>query len=258
MKTIIFNIINFYETFKFFILKKDCKVIYFNIPSHVLYAYINRDMVSYVSNLIDNKDTKLIKLAWLIQELKNKPQKNPLQLLKCGTKYQCHPGTDRVVVLCYILEKPIITGFYLWYPKIDQTPMVLDYDHTIISNPFTFLSKFNIDNLFLFQSIRLDNDVSISDVPESAIDSDMDSNFSIVRIRQSKNAMFRTAKKCFTQTVSNFNVRFLTYADTSHRTGILDSIHLDNILIFTNENTCYLAGIRFDRVNNLWIQTNAS
>jgi hypothetical protein len=215
-------------------------------------------MVSYVSNLINTRDKRLIKLAWLIQELKNKPQNNPLQLLKYGTKYQCHPGTDRAVVLCYILEKPTVTGFYLWYPEIDQTPIVLDYDYTIISNPFTLLSKFKIDNLFLFLSINLDNNLEILDISDSVKNNDMDIKINITHIRASKNAIFRIAKKCFTQTVSKFNVRFLTYADKSHRAGILDSIHLDDILIFTNENTCYLAGIRFDRVNNLWIQTNAS
>jgi hypothetical protein len=219
-----------YSVLKFFIFKKDCKVVYFKLPSSILPAYLDYNLVEETSNTIKANDKSTAKLAWLIQDLKVNEFSNPIQLLQSGDKYFCHPGTARILVNCYILNKPYVVGFYLWYPKHDIRPFILDYEYKIISNPFEFLMKFKFGKRLLISTKQL-------------TDKDDES------LNHENNTTFKMVRNLLKKTLDNFDVEFLTFYDGSqwdHISGTTD-------LIFENENTCWLAGIKFNKINDLWV-----
>lgn len=226
------QILSVYGILKFFILKKDCKVVYFKLPSSILTAYLEHNVIERVSDIIEANDKRTTKLAWLIDNLKQREFDNPVQLLQSGNKYFCHPGSDRTLVNCYILGKPYTTGFYLWYPRNDPNPFILDYEYSIVSNPFRFLKKFKLGRRLLIRTTRLTDSLYTGD---SAVNYD-------------NNTTFKTAKEHFAKTLDRFDLQFLTFHDSSHWESITEEL-----VVFENENTCWLAGIRFNKINGLWI-----
>jgi hypothetical protein len=228
VKLFIRTILNYFETVKFFIFKKDAKIIYFSVPSEIFYAYLEYDVVKTVSHKINGKDGYTAKLGWLINTLRHEEVDNPVQLLPWGSKYHCHPGSDRILVTCYLLPKKIISGFYIWYPKIDPAPFILDYEHQEINNPFKFLSKFKFTPYFYIKAERLD----------------------MSRLDSYAKGIFKTTVK-YLSTVIKQDIYYLTFNDQSHWTKI--NPDLDQILSFDAPDHCILGGIGFTRKNNLWI-----
>jgi hypothetical protein len=249
---------NIIHTVKFF-KKKQCKVIFFKVPSSVMYSYIDYDMISYVSNEIDkaqslieeleNTDQStndpllhnhplriLIKLSYLINELRHKEMYNPVQLIKSGeTKYLCHPGICRITVATYIEPTEFISGFYLWYPAVDDNPFILDYEYWEVTNPFAFLFNFKFNKSLHIEHRRITNnlDVSTDDTTLSG---------------------FFTAKRCFDKTIDVYDYQFLTFHDAVHWDAIINSgISLKDIITFKNATACDLSGIKFKKINNIWI-----
>jgi hypothetical protein len=221
-------LLNYFETIKFFIFKKNAKVIYFSVPSEVLYAYLTYDVIETVSHKINSKDQYTAKLAWLINTLRHEEVDNPVQLLPWGPKYHCHPGSDRILVTCYILPKKTISGFYIWYPDIDPTPFVLDYEHEEIKNPFKFLSKFKFNPYFYIKAEQL----KISQPTKYAT------------------GIFKTTVK-YLSTVIDKDIYYLTFNDQSHWQKI--NLDLNTVLEFDKPDHCTFAGIGFTKNNNLWI-----
>jgi energy-converting hydrogenase A subunit M len=233
-----------YELVKFFINKKNCRLIFFQVPSNILTSYLDYDIIRTVSDRIENArignlDTEdkqhLIKLGWLIENFKSTPMRNPVQLIMSGEKYFCHPGTDRILVATYINPVQFINGFYLWYPELDPEPFILDYPHTEIKNIFSFLTKFRYSTSFRFRSVLMTKDLDISDKPLG-------------------HAIFSKAKECFLNTKKDFSFSFLTYRDKMHKTSIKkEDIQLKDIIYFPTSETCLFGGVGFKKINNLWI-----
>lgn len=251
-------ITNIIDTYKFF-RKKQCKVLFFKVPSSVMYSYIDYDMITYVSDEIDKAEIlindlentdkftaesilfnhplrKIFKLNWLINELGNNEIYNPIQLIKSGdSKYFCHPGTDRITVSTYINPTEFVSGFYLWYPDIDASPFILDYEYQEVTNPYIFLSKFKFNKSLRIGYCRLTKDLDLS------VDNTILSGFS-------------TAKKCFDKTIDVYDYQFLTFYDSSHWDGIIkDGVSLKDIITFKNATECDFSGIKFKKINDKWI-----
>jgi len=228
VKLFIRTILNYFETVKFFIFKKNAKVIYFSVPSEVLYAHLTYDVIETVSHKINGKDGYTAKLGWLINTLRHEEVDNPVQLLPWGSKYHCHPGSDRILVTCYLLPKKTISGFYIWYPKIDPMPFILDYEHEVIKNPFKFLSKFKFTPYFRIKAEQL----------------------KISQPTKYTTGIFKSTVK-YLSTVIDKDIYYLTFNDQSNWTKI--NPDLDQILSFDAPDHCILGGIGFTRKNNLWI-----
>lgn len=243
--------------FKFFLKKKNCRVIFFRIPSKELYPYLKFDMIQTVSDRIEEvanldlpkiddtlssiRDTdlymsikRILKLGWLITELKTNGMKNPIQLIKSGDKYFCHPGTDRIIVATYIQPIEYVNGFYLWYPCIDPHPFVLNYEHYEVKCPFNFIRKFTQSNSFKFKEIQMTSNLDVSDKPNS-------------------NAAFLTAKRCFEEVSDNFNFSFLSFFDKMQWEEIEDKVYFKDIITFHSDTSCTLGGIKFNKINNIWV-----
>lgn len=236
--------INYYEVKKFFKEKQDCKVYFFNIPTTILFSFLDYDIIQTVNHRIEvlrNYDKcsldeikKSIKLSWLIKELRNKDLKNPVQLLKKGKKYFCHPGTDRVLTSLYIFPKKFIKGFYIWYPNLDENPFIFDYEFYEVKNHINFLTKFKYSKSFKFKSINLNNDLDVSD-------KDVNSN-----------AIFSTAKNCFIETDKTFNSLFLTYRDKMQYDKI-KNLKINDAIEFIDDNICNYGGVLFEKKKNIWV-----
>ena len=186
---------------------------------------------------ITNEERKILKLGWLIQDIKSNGVKNPIQLIKSGQKYFCHPGTDRVLVTSYIY--PIeIEGFYLWYRDLDPHPFILDYKHRPINNFIEFLNLFVKNKTFKFYITTLNENLDTSD-----------------KDSKQSNAVFDTAKRCFLKTRSKFNYYFITYFDKVQWSETA-SMSLGDVIYFINESECVYGNVKFLKKNNQWIPNN--
>lgn len=255
--------VNFYQNVlavkSFYQTKGNCKVIFFNVPSEVLFAYLDYDVIKEVSNRIDQAkeldletidrtlykqtDTleflrirKILKLAWLIVHLKNNKVKNPVQLLKSGDKYFCHPGTDRVLISTYLRPTNTVKGIYLWHPELDPTPFILDYEHKEITNYIKFLTLFSYNKTFKIKSGIMSDDLDVADKDDVSI----------------SNAMFSTAKATFERTSKTFRVPFLTFHDNSQWNDV-EKLKFKDLINFKSDNECVFGNLTFVKINGVWI-----
>jgi hypothetical protein len=233
-----------------FFLKKNCEILYFKIPADVLIAYLDYDIIKTVDQRIklaetldlnrvpnSHEEKKILKLGWLIKDIVNNGVKNPIQLIKSGEKYFCHPGSDRILVTSYI--HPIeITGFYLWYRDLDKEPFILDYETVEIKNFLQFIKLFYKSKTLKFYSAKIHNSLDTSD------SDDLESK-----------AVFDTAKTCFQKSKNNFNYNFITYQDKMQWIET-KKLKLNDVIMFINDTECVYGGVRFLKKNNYWIVNN--
>jgi hypothetical protein len=247
-----------YHLLKFFTLKKHYKLVYFRVPTSVLFSFLDYSIVNTVSDRIEfastldldntsgqfdddmyldiygtNQVKHLIKLGWLINELKSNTINNPFQLLRCKDKYFCHPGTDRIMVATYINPIEYIEGFYIWYPYIDPDPFILDYEHYEIKSLFSFIKKFKFSKSFTFRSATLTDNLDVSDGSGCTV--------------------MNVAQRCFKKTTKNYKCMFLTYNDKMQ----LENMHkltLKDVISFSDDTTCLFSGVTFKRINGKWIR----
>ncbi len=247
---------NCFTVISWFLFKKrNTSVIFFEIPSSLLLSYLDCDVKNTVSNRINDiknldlsnidKDKifndpdfeslkKLLKISWLISSLREKGNVNPVQFLQSENgKYFCHPGTDRVLVLTYIDPVETVTGFYIWYRDLDPTPFFLDFDHKIINNPFSFLTKFQFNGTLSFKKVIMNKSLDVSDKINS-------------------NAMFSTSKNCFEKIQKDYCIEFLSYYDSAQWKELDMNFDVDNY-IKISKNEIILADIKFKKLNNVWI-----
>jgi hypothetical protein len=249
---------NAYQLLKFFVTKKRGKVIYFRVPTSVLLSYLDYNIINTVSNRIEfastldlnnipkqfdedmyldsygtNQVKHLIKLGWLISELKTNKINNPMQLLKSQYKYFCHPGTDRLIVATYIHPVEYIEGFYIWYSDIDKDPFILDYDYHEITNPVSFAKLFKYSKSFKFRSVMLTDTLDVSDGNGCAI--------------------LNTAKTCFAKTTKDFEYLFLTYSDKMQLDN-MNKLTLADVISFPDQDTCIFSNVTFKKINGRWIR----
>ena len=233
------------QAIKFFLKKKECKVLSFKVPSEIMFSYLDVDLVNRVhtriedgiNNTSEENVRKLIKLGWLIDNIRTNGVKNPFQLLYTGNqKYFCHPGTDRILVTAYIDPQPYVEGFYIWYKDLDPHPFILDYS-TEIKNPFTLLFKFKMwDKLHLTES-RMNKNISVTDNTLGS------------------HPHFTTALNCFNNIGKPFDFPFLTFIDNVQWKHIDNKLSLDSVLVQQDANNLTLSGIKFTKLRGQWVAT---
>ena len=254
---------NYKEIKNFYKIKKNIKVIEFEIPTEILFTHIKYDIFKTVSNLIENarqynlkeidknifyyfkngwpeklEDLKLLlKLIWLIKNLKKTKIKNPFQLLCCGDHYMLHPGTTRLLVSCYILPLEKIKGIYIWDEKLDRDPFILNYKHKEIKSPLEFLFKFSFLTPFRIKHLILNEKTDCSDKLD----------------RENSNRMFQMAQKCFLNYNENFETPFLTFHQSIHWEKIKKEFFFQDHIKFENDY-CIIEGIKFKKIKNYWIK----
>lgn len=247
---------NFFVVLFWFVKKKNnTSVIFFEVPSSLLLSHLDLDVKKTVSIKIEeikncdfsnvDNDTlfeddkyyhikRVFKIAWLIKSLKENGNKNPIQLLQSENgKYFCHPGTDRSLILTYIDPVDTINGFYIWYHDLDPNPFLLDFNHEIIKNPFTFLSKFKFNKNLSFRKIKMNKFLDVSD-------------------KLNSNAMFLTAKNCFEKIQKEYSVDFLSYYDNTQWKELRKEFTLDNYVKISEEEIT-LIDIKFKKLKGMWI-----
>lgn len=230
-------------------MKKSCKVICFKVPTSVMLSYLDYDVVGQTSLIIEKARTLtseekqnfdkirlILKLGWLITDIKERGVVTPFHLINLGKKYHCFQGTTRVLVTMYIRPTEYIEGYFLWYPEIDPAPFVLDYEHREITSPTEFVKMFKFKSTMITYT-RLSNSLDVSDV---------------ISDRRGGLAQFSFAKDCFEKTVGSYNIPFITYDDREHWQSIKNKIELTDIIKF-NGDECILSDVKFKKINDKWI-----
>jgi hypothetical protein len=257
--------LNYKEIRKFYIIKKEVEIIEFEIPTEIIFSHTKYEIFKTVSNLIEsakkydlNKideninfyfktdwpeelhDLKLLlKLIWLIKNLKNTKIKTPFQLLCCGDHYMFHPGTTRLLVSCYILPSKTIKGFYIWDKKLDGNPFIFNYKHEKIKSPFKLLLKFPFTVPFKIKHLFLNEKTDCFDKLD----------------RDKNNRMFQMAQKCFLEYNDTFETPFLTFHQSIHWEKIKKGFLFNNNIKFEN-NYCFIDGIKFEKINGYWLKVD--
>jgi hypothetical protein len=257
--------LNYKEIKKFYIIKKDVEIIEFEIPTEILFSHIKYEIFKTVSNLIENakkydlyeidkninfyfktewpenlNELKLLlKLIWLIKNLKKTKVKNPFQLLCCGDHYMIHPGTTRLLVSCYILPSKTIKGFYIWDKKMDSDPFILNYRHKKIKNPLSLLLKFSFTAPFRIKHLILNEKTDCSDKLE----------------REESDRIFQMAQKCFLKYNNTFETPFLTFHQSIHWEKIKKGFLFQDNIKFQG-NYCFIDNIKFEKINDYWLKVD--
>lgn len=197
-----------------------------------LYDEFIRDYeIFWSSNVSDeiNSLRFLLKLGWLIKDIKSNGMINPIQLLQSGRgKYKAHPGSARAIVTSYIVPIDTIKCIYVWDATLDPNPIMLNYPHLIIRNPIKFLNLFLKISKFKILTERLTS-------------------------TSTNDAYFNSAKDGLRAAHSTYNLNLITTKDIKlSEQEIRNKIFLKDILEFSDRNTCALGGVKFIRHNNRW------
>jgi hypothetical protein len=251
-----------HSAIRFYRNKGNCRVVLFRVPSEIMFSYLDYDIVKTISDRIEDiansdlveldkefvtldkggerfyKLRKILKICWLIEDIKNNGVKNPFQLLKNGdNKYFVHPGTDRIIVTTYITPNEYVEGFYLWYPDLDAHPFVLDYEHKFINSWFGFIRLFKYNETFRIRDITISDTLDVSD-------------------RLEGDAVFATAKNCFSNIKEKYRYQFITFFDKIQWKKIEGKVRFQDYVKFISDKECFLSGVRFVKKDNLWIQND--
>lgn len=252
---------NFLIVFYFYLLKK-CRVLYFSVPSELLLGFLKYDIIETISLKIETARTsdldavlskdlhnidelkEILKIGWLIKSISSEGIKNPIQLLKRGDLYFCHPGTNRILVSCYILPQNKINGVYLWYKDLDEDPFILSYSREI-KNPLEFISLYTRGKYFRFACKTITKNLDVSDITA------FDKKFVENPCRSGK-AMFQMVKKCFLETIDHPEHLFIMGWDSMHWEET-KNMKLKDVINFIDDTTCIYGNVLFRKLNNMWI-----
>lgn len=256
------NLKNIFSTIWFF-LNKQSKIIIAEVPSAILIAHLDIDPIKFTSDQIElAKNSNLdqidnlarteqfwqgrdwpenyahlhyiLKLGWLIKDIKENGVSNPLQLLQSGNnKYIAHPGTARLLVLSYILPSDAVNVMYVWKPSLDPYPFILDFKHREISNPFVFLQQFKKNKNLLIRTVNLNETTVCNDC--------------------TRHTYFSIAQQGLAKTHKKFCLDIISTIDNSHWTdNIKHKIYFKDIIKFYDTH-CELGGVKFIKTNGIWI-----
>lgn len=244
-KSLQYKVENFINLKRFFITQKS-KILKFSTSSTELLPWLDLDAIKHVSDYIElayntdlekldtfeklNSDLKyLLKIAWLIKDISTNGQQNPIQLIQSGDKYLSHPGTARLLVLTYILPSDKIDAFYIWHKEFDANPFFL-HNATEVKSAKEFVKLFKHNKRLKFRSATISNETIT-------------------------NPYFSQAQAGMLKTDKYFKVRTLSMVDDSHwNNSIINKINLKDVIQFTDSVTCTVSGIRFKKINELWIR----
>ncbi len=182
----------------------------------------------------------LIKLGYLINEIRNEGTLSLYQLIKGKNKYFVHPGTTRILISTYLLPEKTIKGFYLWNEQFDDRPFIIDYHHKEIKNWFDLLTLSSFKYPSRFKYIMLTEKTDCNDVDSLSIKS---------------NRPFLFAQKQFSSILNQYEIPFLTFHNSTHWKNINKKILFSDVIKFINDKECVLSGIKFKKYDNgLWIK----
>lgn len=255
---------NYYNLHTYFYFKKShISVVSFNISAELLHAFIKGNNIKIVSDLIEsarktdldkldhllstnefwnsnwpseyNSLRYLLKLGWLINDVRTNGIKNPIQLIPAkDNKFSVHPGTIRILILTYLIPQEKIPVFYVWDKLIDPNPILFENEYTTIESPREFIKLFNKSKKFKVVKARL---------TETSVCQD-----------ESPLSYFEIAHKSLKERVKKFETDFITVMDSAHwKNEIQEKVYFRDIIRFYNNDKCSLSGIEFTKVNGLWI-----
>jgi hypothetical protein len=245
---------------KFFNGQSSSQILYFQIPVRELFSYVDLDIFHDVHNyiqaaehidliklddqldqglqlkdIVSDKNYQeiraLMKLGYLIKDINQNGQLNPIQLILSSSpgKYLIHPGSVRFLVLAYILETPnLIDVIYCWDNTLDPTPIAFDYDFKKITNTNDFLS--------LFKQIK-DNIVFRQTITQTS---------KLTKYSRLQSILLR--KRLDQQP---FSYDFLTLHD-AWEISIEHLVRFKDIIQFESTEICLVSGVRFRKVNRFW------
>jgi len=246
----------------FFLIKKS-NVILFEMSSAELFAHLDNDIVGNVSDAITlasrfdldyidklssstdfwvNEDwpqeyeelKHILKLGWLINDIRQHGVNNPIQLLQTANgKYIAHPGTARILVLTYLLPREKIKVLYVWNKDLDPFPLFANIPYQTISTISSFLKIFKKSINFKVKSACLDETTECLD--------------------GCKYFYFKLAVDSLKNAHQLFSLNFITFIDDDHWISkIKHKVYFKDV-ISISDNHCILGGINFNKINNRWI-----
>jgi hypothetical protein len=248
---------------KFFQLTDRAKVFKFEIPTDVAFGFLDVDIISTFSMLIDsaskvdlldvdanilsyNKNKwpeellplkKLIKLSRILSSLgPSDSLDTPYQFIKTPTGYFIHPGSTRSFVSFYLKPTATINGIYLWYEDLDPTPLMSNYSWEEILDADAFTNMFNFDKYYFKCRHRvLTHTTDTTPVVMQPL---------------------KEAHRCFKRMRKQFRYTFFTYADYHDIRMDKDwgTTKITDVLKFVDQDTCIFCNIKLIKKNNLWLK----
>lgn len=188
---------------------------------------------------------QLVKILWLIEDLKKVGQEAPMQLIKSiGAQYRCHPGSDKRYAMTLLEQFESIRCFYIHYPELDPNPWHNTYPHKQIETAEEFIDMFPMANhdTFGFQH----DTVELNGV---------DGYNTIAHFEPFARFSNQIMMK---KDIDLMPVEHLSYRDEIHREQIQANTDLLNDIYFEDEETFWLGDYKFDLVtfkrgDTIWI-----
>ena len=216
------------------------------------YQKIDPEQIEWFRNTTENTwvpedgDTylcyRLYKMLWLANDIAEKGQKAPIQLLQSGREYQCHPGSDKKFVITYLQQLDKIHGFYIWYPMLDNSPWIWTVPNREIQTAEEFLGIFqHADHpTFVLEA----NDVTFTK-DGFQCDNEHMTPFA-------EGTLLGLKKYGNLKDELNLTVKHLSYRDGVHRKNMdMDKTLLDQIY-FSDEDTFRMGRFTFIRRHDGW------
>jgi hypothetical protein len=171
-----------------------------------------------------------MKMAWLTKNISEYGLKNPLQLLQTSsTKYICHPGIGRILVLSQLFPDMKIRCFYVWDKKLDPNPFMITLPHIQINSAFSFLRLFKQNHRFRIDTCMLSSEIT------------------------DESEYFKHAVTALKSLHSKFELQFITVTDQGHWINdIKGKLFFRDLISFPNPNTCIFGGVKLVQHNNIW------
>lgn len=114
------------------------------VPDNVKDYFVNTSMPNEWND--DNEQLylcyQLYKLWWLDQDIEQRGQEAPVQLIQAGRNVASHPGSDKKYVITFLNPLEDVKCFYIWYPELDNTPWIWTQGYQEVKTPEEFCSMF--------------------------------------------------------------------------------------------------------------------
>ncbi len=193
---------------------------------------------------------QLIKILWLIEDLRKVGQEAPMQLIKSiGAQYRCHPGSDKRYAMTLLEIFDSVRCFYIHYPELDPNPWHNTYPHKKIETVEEFIDMFPMANhsTFGFQHDTVELN-GIDGFNTIAHFEPFASSSNQVLMKQDNNKI----------AFQSITVEHLSYKDEIHREQIQAHTELLNNIYFEDEKTFWMGDYKFDLVtfkrgDTIWI-----
>lgn len=185
---------------------------------------------------------QMLKFLWLAEDIGMGNQEAPVQMIQVGRKYNFHPGSDKRIIITYLNPLPMVKGFYIWYPELDNAPWHWTNYHEIVRTPDDFVKLFT----------RADHDTFNFKYMEGTFKANEyicpDPHFKpwAAGIQLGLKKWNKIKSDSFEKTIPT-----LSYHDGVHRMGMFQRKELLRSLKF-NKDIFHMGRFKFVKVNNKW------